>query len=44
MTHPGFMHKYREFFMRELLPRYVMSHHETMAALEELARMAAREA
>ena len=44
VTHPGFMHKYREFFMRELLPRYVMSHHETMAALDELARMAAREA
>lgn len=44
VTHPGFMRKYREFFMRELLPRYVMSHHETMAALEELARMAAREA
>ena len=44
VTHPGFMRKYREFFMRELLPRYVMSHHETMAAMEELARMAAREA
>ncbi|MGN1021567.1 MAG: hypothetical protein ACI4O7_14485 [Aristaeellaceae bacterium] len=44
VSHPGFMRKYREFFMRELLPRYVMSHHETMAALDELARMAAREA
>ena len=43
VTHPGFMRKYREFFMRELLPHYVMSHHETMAALDELARMAARE-
>ena len=44
VTHPGFMRKYREFFMRELLPRHAMSHHETMAALDELARMAAREA
>ncbi|MGN0746664.1 MAG: hypothetical protein ACI4ML_08315 [Aristaeellaceae bacterium] len=44
VSHPGFMRKYREFFVRELLPRYVMSHHETMAALDELARMAAREA
>ncbi|MGN0972591.1 MAG: hypothetical protein ACI4OY_11585, partial [Aristaeellaceae bacterium] len=44
VNHPGFMRKYREFFIRELLPRYVMSHQETMAALDELARMAAREA
>ena len=41
VSHPAFMKKFRDFFIHELLKEHVMSHQETMAAMNDLAREAA---
>ena len=43
VTHKGFARKFREFYMQELLPKYATTYQETIAAFDELARIATEE-
>ncbi len=42
VSHPGFAKKFREFFIHDLLPNHVMSHKDSLAVMNELAREAAK--